>query len=108
MVSRYTVKVFQKLSKLPKKQRNKHINNWPTKAFCDIRGLCKEICHNKKIPPKTLKKIQKQKKIIRLLSTSQPKKIQKILTQQSGRGIFTAIAGGLLPLIIDQIVKLTS
>ena len=108
MVSRYQVKVFQKLSKLPKKQRQKHINNWPNKAFCDIKGLCRQICHNKKITQKTLKKIQKQKKLIRTISNSPPKKIRKILAQQSGSGIFTALATGIIPLIVDQIVKLTS
>ena len=108
MVSRYQVRVLQKLSKLPKKERQKHINNWPTKAFCDIKNLCKKICHNKKVTQKTIKKIRKQKNLIRTISKTPPKKIQKILARQSGSGIFTALAAGVIPLIVDQVVKLAS
>ena len=47
-----------------------------------------------------------QKNNIRKISKSSPKKIKKILTKQKGKGIFTAIALGLAPLLIDGITKL--
>lgn len=107
-VSRYQVNLLHKLSKISKKDRQKHINSWPIEAFRDIKGLCKKICHNKKVTQKTIKKIRKQKNLIRTISKAPPKQIKKILAKQSGAGIFTAIATGILPFIVDQITKLVS
>ena len=107
-VSRYQVNLLHKLSKISKKDRQKHINSWPIEAFRDIKTLCKKICHNKKVTQKTIKKIRKQKNLIRTISKAPPKQIKKILAKQSGAGIFTAIATGILPFIVDQITKLVS
>lgn len=106
MISRFQSKVFKKLAALPRKQRRKHINSWPNKAFGDIKQTCKAICKNPKITNRVLKKICSQKNNIRKIANSPPKKIKKILIQQKGKGIFTALAAGVIPLIVDQITKL--
>ena len=106
-IKRYHTTILRKLAKLPQKRRNRHISQWPDRAFIDIRKICKGVCSSPKLKSATLKKVKPYKAIIRNISRSQPAKIKKILLKQKGRGIFTALATGLVPLIVDGIVKLT-
>ena len=106
MIGRFQVKTLKTLAKLPQKERNKSINRWKSKPFRDIKHICTSICRSPKIQGKTLKKNSTQKNNIRKISKSSPKKIKTILTKQKGKGIFTAIALGLAPLIINGITKL--
>ena len=105
-IKRYQTTILKKLSKLPQKQRNLHISKWPSAAFTDIKSICKGICNSSNIKPSTLKKIKPYKSTICNISKSDTKKVKNILLRQKGRGIFTAIATGLIPLLVDGIIKL--
>ena len=106
MIARFQVKALKSLAKLTQKERNRSINKWKSKPFRDIKHICTSICKSPKIQGKTLKKLFTQKNNIRKISKLSPKKIKTILTKQKGKGIFTAIALGLAPLIINGITKL--
>lgn len=107
-INRYNVQTLKKISKIPHKNRKKHLDKWSVSAFKDIKNICGGICSSKKIPQKTLKKVKSQKNLIRLIANSKPESVKKILVNQTGGAIFTAIAAGLIPVIIDQIVKATT
>ena len=96
--------VLKKLSKLSHEKRKSHLNKWDVDAFKDIKKISKLICTCKRIPKKTLTVLQPHKKTIRRIANSQPVMVKKILTNQRG-GFLFALAGTLLPIIIDQIVK---
>lgn len=98
------VSALKKLSNLSHKERKFHLNNWGVDAFKDIKKISKLICTCKRIPKKTLAVLQPHKKTIRRIANSQPVTVKKILTNQRG-GFLFALAGTLLPIIIDQIVK---
>ena len=102
-IKRYQSTIFKNLSKLPQKERNQHIKKWPSKAFTDIKSICKGICNNPKLNPSTLKKIKPYKIPIRSIAKSNSKQVKAILLRQRGRGIFTAIAAGIIPLIVQGI-----
>lgn len=99
-ISKYHVQVFKKLSRLTKANRKKHLSLWPHKAYKDIKKICGDLCHSKKIKPSVLKKISPQKKILRLVAKNPPAKVKKILLDQKGNGIFKAINTGLPALIL--------
>lgn len=94
---------FNNLGKFKKKERKKILFNFPNKAYTDIKAICKNVCHNKKCKPRTLKKIKRYKSIFRKFSKSSPKYIKNTLIKQKGKGIFTALAAGVIPLIANLI-----
>lgn len=105
VIARYQAKILKKLGKLPPKLRKKHLANWPSSAFKDIRSICSGICTSTKLNKNTLRKIKSKKKIIRKISKSNPATVKNILSKQKGSGLFTAIAAGLIPLIASLIKK---
>ena len=101
---------LRKLSKLSHQKRKLHLKNWDIDAFKDIKNISKAICNCKKIPLKTLVKLKPHKKIIKKIASSHPIAVRKILINQEG-GFLGALAGGLIPLIIEgvqQLVKAVS
>lgn len=105
LISRHNAITLRKLAKLPHKNRNKYLKDWPITAFKDIKNISNTLCKCKKIPEKTLKLLKPHSKIIRKISLSKPDGVKKILTTQKGGAIFSVLAATLIPLIIDQIVK---
>ena len=99
------------MSKLSHQKRKLHLKNWDIDAFKDIKNISKAICNCKKIPLKTLVKLKPHKKIIQKIASSQPVAVKKILINQKGGAFLGALAGGLIPLIIEgvqQLVKAVS
>lgn len=107
-IRRYNAITLKKLAKLPHKTRKLHLKKWPNSAFRDIKNISKGICECKKIPKKSLRKLLPYKKTIRKIARSQPLGVKKILVNQKGGGLFTALAGGLLGPIINAIGGLFS
>ena len=104
-INRYNAITLKKLGKLPQKGRKLHLKNWSSTAFKDIKNICTAICNTHNIPKKTINKLKLHKNNIRKISKSKPSTVKKILVNQKGGAIFTALAAGLIPIIIDQIVK---
>ena len=106
--TRHNSIALKKLAKLPHKSRKKHPKDWPCSAFKDIKNISSAICNCRKIPQKTLKKLKPHRNIIRKISKTSPIAVKKILVNHKGGAIFAALAGALIPIIIDQIVKATT
>lgn len=105
-VHRYNAITLKKLGRLGPSKRKHHLKSWSSTAFKDIKNICTAVCKTKeKIPKKTLNKLTPHKKLIRKISTSRPQSVKNILLKQKGGAIFTALAAGLIPLIIDQVVR---
>ena len=102
-ISRYNISTFKKIGKLSQKKRKKHLDNWDSKAYKDIKTICGKACASKKIPQKTLKRLKSQKKDIRKIASANPATVKKILVSQKGSGLFTAIAAGIIPAIVGAI-----
>ena len=107
-ISRHNIRTLIKLSALSHKNRKSHLKNWPDTSYKDIKNICLSICKCKRIPKKTLNKLHPHRKNIRKISKSNPAAVKKILLEQKGGGIFTALAAGLIPMIVNSIVKATS
>ena len=107
-INRHNIRTLNKLSTLSHKNRKNHLKDWSDTPFKDIKNICSIICKCKKIPQKTLTKLQPYRKNIRKISKSKPAAVKKILLKQKGGGIFTALAAGIIPMIVNQIVKATS
>ena len=99
---------MKKLGKLSHKQRKPHLKNWSITAFKDIKKISKAVCKCKRIPKKALTLLSPHSKTIRKLSNAQPVTVKRILVNQKGGAIFTALAATLIPIIVDQIVKHTT
>lgn len=108
ITTRHNSVVLKKLAKLPHKIRKKYIKDWPCSAFKDIKNISSAICNCRKIPQKTFKKLKTHRNIIRKISKSKPATVKNILVNHKGGAVFAALAGALIPIIIDQIVKATA
>lgn len=103
-IHRYNATTLKKIAKLSQKERKRHLDKWDLNAYKDIKNICCKACDSKKkIPKNTLKRLKSHKNTIRKLAASTPTAGKKILIEQKGSGVFTALAAAIIPPIIGAI-----
>ena len=99
------VSALKKLSNLTHKERKFHLNNWGVDAFKDIKKISQAICKCKKIPRKKLILLKPHKKSIRkIASSSDPEEVKKVLVNQKGGFLFSAL-GSIIPALIGTVIQ---
>ena len=97
--------VLKKLSKLSHEKRKSHLNKWDVDAFKDIKKISQAICKCKKIPLKKLTLLKPHKKSIRkIASSSDPEEVKKVLVNQKGGFLFSAL-GSIIPALIGTVIQ---
>ena len=85
-ISRYNISTLKKIGKLSQKKRKKHLDNWDSKAYKDIKTICGKACASKKIPQKTLKRLKSQKKPFVKLHQQTPQLLKKYWSTKKVQG----------------------
>ena len=100
--------ILKKLAASKPTDRKKILVKCNNKILKDIKQSCNDLCHKEKFKnSKIIKKGKKFKKIIRSISNSKSlKRVKGILlnkNRQYGKGIFSLLAGVIVPSLIKVI-----